>query len=90
MKTGTYTLDVPLRKAWNITRFKRAPRAITIIRNTVVKHMKVAADEEVYISQEVNEAIWSRGIENPPRKIKLSVTRHEGGDFPVEVELYKE
>ena len=34
-------LTVPLRKAWSITRYKRAPRAIQIIREHVIHHLKV-------------------------------------------------
>ena len=66
-------LVVPL-NAWNITRYKRAPRAIQIIKNEVVRHLKVGEDEEVWIDPSVNEAIWARGIENPPRKMRLQVT----------------
>ena len=59
-------LIVPLRNAWNITRYKRAPRAMQIIREQVIRHLKVREDEELYIDPEVNEHIWKRGIENPP------------------------
>ena len=48
-------LIVPLRKAWNITRFKRAPRAIQIIKDHVIQHLKVTEDEEVWIDPSVNE-----------------------------------
>ena len=48
-------LIVPLRKAWNITRYKRAPRAIQIIKDHVVQHLKVKEDEEVWIDPSVNE-----------------------------------
>jgi len=83
-------LVVPLRHAWNITRFKRAPRAMQIIREQVIKHVKVTAEEELYIDPEVNEHIWKRGIENPPRKVTLIVTRHDEPGIPVEVKLKKE
>ncbi|CAI8157125.1 MAG: Uncharacterised protein [Methanobacteriota archaeon] len=83
-------LIVPLRNAWNITRYKRAPRAIQIIKNEVVKHLKVAEDETVWIDPAVNEHIWNRGIENPPRKIRLQVTRHDEPDIPIEVKLMEE
>ena len=66
------------------------PRAIQIIKNEVVRHLKVAEDEEVWIDPAVNEAIWSRGIENPPRKIRLQVTRHDEPDIPIEVKLMEE
>ena len=83
-------LIVPLRNAWNITRYKRAPRAMQIIREQVIRHLKVREDEELYIDPEVNEHIWKRGIENPPRKIRLLCIRHDEPDFPVEVKLMKE
>jgi large subunit ribosomal protein L31e len=83
-------LIVPLRNAWNITRYKRAPRAIQIIKNQVIQHLKVTEDEVVWIDPAVNEFIWSRGIENPPRKIKLQITRHDEPDIPIEVKLFEE
>ena len=83
-------LTVPLRKAWSITRYKRAPRAMQIIKNQVIQHLKVTEDEVVWIDPAVNEFIWSRGIENPPRKIKLQITRHDEPDIPIEVKLFKE
>lgn len=83
-------LIVPLRNAWNITRFKRAPRAMQIIKNHVIQHLKVTENETVYIDNSVNEYIWSRGIENPPRKVRLQVIRHDDPEFPIEVKLFEE
>ena len=40
-------LVVPLRNAWNITRYKRSPRAMQIIREQVIRHLKVKEDEEL-------------------------------------------
>ncbi len=65
-RAATSELIVPLRNAWNITRYKRAPRAIQIIKDEVIRHLKVLPEEEIYIDPEVNEKIWERGIENPP------------------------
>ena len=50
-------LIVPLRKAWAITRYKRAPRAMQIIREHVIQHLSVREDEEVWIDPSVNEHI---------------------------------
>lgn len=83
-------ITVPLRKAWNITRYKRAPRAMQIIKDQVIQHLKVKEDEEVWIDPEVNHHIWSRGIENPPRKVRLQVTRHDEPGIPIEVKLFEE
>ena len=89
-RAATSELIVPLRNAWNITRYKRAPRAIQIIREHVIHHLKVREDEEVWIDPSVNEHIWARGIENPPRKIRLQITRHDEPDIPIEVKLFEE
>ena len=90
VRAAVSELTVPLRNAWNITRYKRAPRAIQIIRNEVIRHLKVTPEEEIYIDPSVNEKIWERGIENPPRKIRLTVIRHDEPDIPIEVKLYEE
>jgi len=35
--------------------------------------------ESLIISQPVNEKIWSRGIQKPPRKIKVRATKNIDG-----------
>lgn len=77
---------IPLRKAWLSTRKKRAPRAARIVKSFVLKHMKVRTEaegeeeaERVVIDNEVNEKLWSRGIEKPPRKIKVRVVKDKEG-----------
>ena len=76
----TYT--IPLSRALVRPPKKRAPRAMQLIKTFITKHMKlemkVSEEEEeeelpqLIISQEVNEKIWDRGIEKPPRKIQCS------------------
>jgi len=77
---------IPLRKVWISPRKKRAPKAGRIVKSFVMKHMKVRteADEEeeaerLVISNEVNEKLWSRGIEKPPRKIRVRVVKDTKG-----------
>jgi large subunit ribosomal protein L31e len=65
---------VPLSKAWISPRTRHSPRAVRILKGFVVKHMKVDEDS-VKITNEVNEKIWGRGIQKPPRKIKVRVTK---------------
>jgi large subunit ribosomal protein L31e len=84
---------IPLQKALIRPPKKRAPRAMALVKIFVVKHMKlkikVSEDEEeeelpqLAISPEVNEKIWSRGIEKPPRKIKTRVTKDHDGNVTV-------
>ncbi|MCJ2530863.1 MAG: 50S ribosomal protein L31e [Candidatus Thermoplasmatota archaeon] len=77
-------LTVPLRKAWDLPRTKRVPGAIKIIRTFVQRHMKAAA-EDVWIDPRVNEELWARGIQKPPRRIRIKATKFE--DNLVEVSL---
>jgi len=81
---------IPLGKAWISPRKKRAPKAVRIIRRFIEKHMKIRTEAEgeeeaefLVISNEVNEKIWSRGIEKPPRKIKVRAAKDKEGVITV-------
>ncbi|UCE10831.1 MAG: 60S ribosomal protein L31 [Candidatus Thorarchaeota archaeon] len=66
---------VPLRKAyWTGSRRKRANRAVRILKEFVERHMK---PEELVVQPEVNERIWDRGIEKPPRRIRIRATKND-------------
>lgn len=69
---------IPLSKAWIRPRTKRTPRAIRLLKAFIKRHMKIE-DESIKIANEVNEKIWSRGIQKPPRKIRVKVTRDKEG-----------
>jgi large subunit ribosomal protein L31e len=72
--TRVYT--VPLRRAFEAPRYRRTKVAIRLIREFTTRHMKAT---EVKIDEDVNERLWSRGIRNPPRRIKLEMERDEDG-----------
>ncbi|HSV49121.1 MAG TPA: 50S ribosomal protein L31e [Candidatus Acidoferrales bacterium] len=84
---------IPLSKALIRPPKKRAPRAMQLIKIFITKHMKlslkVSEEEEeeelpqLVISPEVNEKVWGRGIEKPPRKIKTRVTKDRDGNVTV-------
>ncbi len=84
---------VPLQKALIRPPHGRTPRAMSLLKLFIAKHMKVEmkVDEEeeeeempqLIITQEVNEKIWSRGIEKPPRKIKVRVTKDKDNNVTV-------
>ena len=69
---------VPLSKAWISPRTRHSPRAIRILKSFVMRHMKID-DESIKITNEVNEKIWDRGIQKPPRKIKVRLTKDSEG-----------
>lgn len=85
---------IPLRRAWTMPPKKRAPRAIRIIKSFVQKNMKIGqvtievegeGEEEgrIIISNEVNEKIWSRGIEKPPRKLRIRAAKDTEGNVTI-------
>jgi large subunit ribosomal protein L31e len=84
---------IPLRRAWIMPPNKRAPRAVRIVKTFIQRHMKVGegaikeeGEEEggkIIISNEVNEEIWRRGIEKPPRKLRIRAARDEEGNVTV-------
>ena len=78
---------VPLRGAWKTSRHRRANKAMRIIREFTARHMKVRSGEEIWIDPRVNEVVWARGMEKPPRKIRLRITDHGVKDIPIEVKL---
>ena len=69
---------VLLSRAWIGPRQKRTPRAIRLLRSFILRHMKIDEDS-LRISNEVNERIWSRGIQKPPRKIRIRATKDSEG-----------
>jgi len=85
---------VPLTVTRQIPKTKRAPRAIKEIKEFIRQHMidkgsdKEEQLKDVWIDFRVNELIWSRGIENPPRKIRVKAIRFEDG--LIEVSLPEE
>ncbi|MEM3393750.1 MAG: 50S ribosomal protein L31e [Candidatus Methanomethylicia archaeon] len=67
---------IPLRIAYMVPRNKRTPRAVRFIRSFLAKHMK---SDKIIITPELNEILWARGIQKPPRKIRVRVTKDSEG-----------
>jgi large subunit ribosomal protein L31e len=74
--------NIPLSRAWVGPRHRRARRAVSLIRQFALKHMK---GEEVRLDPEVNELIWMNGITNSPRRI--TVLMEKSKDDVVKVHL---
>lgn len=91
-----HIFTIPLRKKWDGPRTKRANHAISVIKRYVVRHVKDPegkgkriSEDKVWIDPKINEFIWERGREKPPRRIKVkAVYIHEekiiGVEFPEE------
>ena len=67
---------VPLGRAWVAPKYRRAEKAVSVLRKFVARHMK---PDEVIIDPSVNEEIWKRGIQNPPRKIRVKLSKDDTG-----------
>jgi large subunit ribosomal protein L31e len=84
---------VPLGKAWIMPPRKRTPRAVRMLRSFITKHMKLEARTEGEVEEEeprslvitdgVNEKMWERGVEKPPRKIRVRATKDKDGNVTV-------
>lgn len=67
---------VSLRDVYEASRRRRAKRAINLLREFARRHMKA---EDVRISEGVNQLIWSRGAEKPPRRITVLMKKDKDG-----------
>ena len=76
MEELTRTYVVPLGVVYEAPPYRRAKKAIAVIREFATRHMKA---NQVSIDAEVNELIWARGIKHPPRRIALEMERDEDG-----------
>ena len=76
MITRVYT--VPLKKAWRRKKSRRAEAAVRFLRSFMARHMKTE-EEKVKIDGKVNELIWSRSMNNPPRKIRVVAQKLDDG-----------
>ncbi len=81
-KEQIYT--IPLRSVKRTPRWKRSKRAVKDVRAYLTRHMKTDS-ESVKLDRTINEAIWRRGSEKPPRRIRVRAVRFEDG--VVEAEL---
>jgi large subunit ribosomal protein L31e len=75
-------MNIPLRAVFKAPRTSRVPRAVEAIREYVVRHAK-AKREDVWIDPLVNEALWTRGIEKPPKRIQVKTIKFEDGRVEV-------
>jgi large subunit ribosomal protein L31e len=76
---------IPLREVKRAPRWRRANTAIKDIRSFLVRHMK---SEDVKLDASINEKVWERGSEKPPRRIRVRAMKFDDGQ--VQAELAKE
>lgn len=82
--------NIPLKGLKMTRRSKRSSQAIKYIRQYIAKHMK-ADEKDIWVDPRINELIWKRGIQKPPRfvRVKVSMLEEEekiGVELPTELE----
>ncbi|MCX8188342.1 MAG: 50S ribosomal protein L31e [Nitrososphaeria archaeon] len=77
-KVDEIVFTVPLWKAYKTAINKRAKRAISVLKEEVLKRVK-GEEANIVVDQIINQKIWKRGIRKPPRKILIKVRKQEDG-----------
>lgn len=67
-------VTISLRRVYDGRKANRAARAIRRLKEIIQKRTHA---EEVKIDGAINELVWSRGIEKPPRKVTLRIVIEE-------------
>ncbi len=101
-KTKEKTLEreyvIPLRKRFNIVpRYQKTNKAVKTVKEFLARHMQVRDRDlgKIRLDKYINEFLWSRGIKNPPSKIKVKATKEgdivkaELVDFPTNLKFKK-
>jgi len=68
-----------------VTFKNRAPRAIREIKAFASKHMKTS---DVRIEVGLNKFIWSQGVKNVPKRLRLRLSRRRNEDEEAKEKLY--
>jgi len=82
MEELTRTYTVPLGVVYEAPPYRRAKKAVIVLKEFATRHMKA---KQVSIDAEVNEHIWARGIRHPPRRITVEMERDEDGVVKVKL-----
>lgn len=65
---------IPLRTSAPKT--KKASNAVKTIRKYITRHMK---PDKVWMDTDLNECIWTRGIQKPPARVRVKAVKFEDG-----------
>ncbi len=69
------TYVIPLRREFmKKPNYKKTKKAITAIKEFLMKHMK---GDDVKLGAHLNEAIWANGRKNPPPRIKVKAIKDD-------------
>lgn len=75
IKMADRLYTIPLRDAYEGSRFNRARKAIRIVKEYLARHTK---SDNVRLDPSINQDLWVRGIKKPPRRVKVKVMDEDG------------
>ena len=78
MDESVYMIN--LGESYEKPRNKRGKRAMKIIREFIARHSKTPL-ENVRLSNSLNSKVWERGIQKPPRRVKVKAVKAEGKTY---------
>eukprot|EP00475_Leptophrys_vorax_P008199 TRINITY_DN1527_c0_g1_i1.p1 TRINITY_DN1527_c0_g1~~TRINITY_DN1527_c0_g1_i1.p1 ORF type:complete len:126 (+),score=42.90 TRINITY_DN1527_c0_g1_i1:140-517(+) len=82
--TREHTINLH-RKLWKLQFKRRAPRAVKVIRKFA---QKIMGTTDVRIDVTLNKAIWSQGVTNPPKRMRIQLHRRRNEDEDSDNKLY--
>merc|ERR1712054_550112 len=82
--TREYTINLH-KRLHGITFKKRARRAIKEIRTFAQKEMKTT---DVRLDVKLNSAVWSNGVKNVPRRLRIQIQRRRNDNDEGQEEMY--
>ncbi len=74
---------IPLRDVKKAPRWKRSKKAVDEVRSYLARHMKTSV-KDVKIAGDLNEAIWARGAQKPPTRIRVKAVKFDDGGVEAE------
>ena len=81
----TINLGKALHTTANVSFKKRAPRAIKTIKKFAEKEMGTS---DVRLDVALNKLVWSKGIKNVPKRIRVEIQRKFNDEEDAEEEFY--
>jgi large subunit ribosomal protein L31e len=77
------TYVIPLsRELLKVPYYRKAKKAGRVVRAFIEKHMK---STDVRIGRQLNMKLWENGIKNPPKHVKVTVTKDSTGIVKAEL-----
>ncbi|KAL4445383.1 hypothetical protein ABPG77_011208 [Micractinium sp. CCAP 211/92] len=82
--TREYTINLG-KRLHDVTFKKRAPRAIKEIKKFAAKQM---GTKDVRVDVKLNKAVWSQGIKNVPKRLRVVIQRKRNEDDEDSEEMF--